>query len=265
MFFVLSKTVSILLQPSALILLIGVAGLVLLMTRWRRAGQRLTIASVVLLLIAGVLPLGGVLSHALESRFPAWEQGLGRGVPDGIVILGGGISSNLSGAHGSAIVNADAGRVIAMAHLARLYPDARIIYSGGDASLLGNRRPEAEYADGLLDGLGIARSRLTLEANSRNTAENAAFSKALAQPKAGERWLLVTSAQHMPRAIGSFRRAGFPVEAHPVAWRTEKTYRVWPSLSVGENLARLDSAAKEWVGLIAYSITDRTSALFPAP
>ena len=137
MFFVLSKTVTVFLVPSNLILFVGLAGLVLMATRWRRAGTRLTIASIVLLLIAGATPLGTLLTRSLESRFPPWEKtdGPARGAPDGIVVLGGGISSGLSRQIGTAIVSADGGRVIALAHLARLYPKARIIYSGGDASL----------------------------------------------------------------------------------------------------------------------------------
>ena len=58
------------------------------------------------------------------------------------------------------------------------------------------------------------------EDKSRNTVENALFARQIAMPKPGDRWLLVTSAYHMPRAIGVFRHAGFPVEAYPVDWRT---------------------------------------------
>ena len=118
------------------------------------------------------------------------------------------------------MVNGHAGRIIALAKLARAFPNARIIYSSGDASLLADMPDEARFLPPLLDDFGIARERVTLEARSRNTAENAAFSKEIAQPKPGERWLLVTSAEHMPRAIGCFRQAGFPVEAYPVAWHT---------------------------------------------
>ena len=55
-----------------------------------------------------------------------------------------------------------------------------------------------------------------LEDQSRNTRENAIFTRRLVDPKPGERWLLVTSAWHMPRAIGVFRKAGFEIEAFPV-------------------------------------------------
>lgn len=267
MFFILSKTVTVLLQPSNLILLIGIGGLALMLMGWRRGGTRLVVTSVVLLFIAGLLPLGPYLTHALERRFPPWEQdgGMSRGAPTGIIVLGGVISPLLSRQTGLVSVNGDAGRVIALAHLARAFPEARIIYSGGDASLFGNKRPETDFVGPLLDDFGLARSRVELETRSRNTAENAAFSREIAQPKPGERWLLVTSAQHMPRAVGAFRAAGFPVEAYPVAFQVERHLRLRPGFTVGNNLARFDRAANEWVGLIAYWATGRSSALLPAP
>lgn len=267
MFFILSKTVTVLLQPSNLILLIGVAGLALMLMGWRRGGTRLVVTSVILLFIAGLLPLGPYLTHALERRFPLWEQtdGPSRGAPAGIVVLGGAISPLLSRQTGLTAVNGDAGRVIALAHLARIFPDARIIYSGGDASLFGNKHPETDHVGPLLDDFGLARSRVELETRSRNTAENAVFSKEMAQPKPGERWLVVTSAQHMPRAVGAFRAVGFPVEAYPVAFQVERHLRLRPGFTVGNNLARLDRAVNEWVGLAAYWATGRSSALLPAP
>jgi uncharacterized SAM-binding protein YcdF (DUF218 family) len=267
MFFILSKTVTVLLLPSSIILLVGLIGMALMATGRRRAGIRFMLASIVLLLIGGVSPLGAYLTHVLEARFPQWEKtgGPARGAPDGIVVLGGGISSVLSRQIGSGVVSADGGRIVALAHLARLYPEARIIYSGGDASLAGNKPPETDYVGSLLDDFGLARTRVALETRSRNTAENAAFASEIARPKPGERWLLVTSAQHMPRAVGSFRAVGFDVEAYPAAWRTDPRLSLWPSLAVGHNLDRLDSAAREWLGLVVYRLSGRTSALFPAP
>lgn len=263
MFFILSKTVAVVLQPSNLIVIIIVAGLLLMATGWRRAGRRLAIVGGVLLAMAGFLPLGAMLDHVLENRFPPWSAA--RGAPDGIVVLGGAISPELSRIFGWPVVNADAGRVFAIARLARAYPEARIIYSGGDASLGGNKTAEADYLLPLLDSLGIARDRVMLEARSRNTAENAAFSKAIAQPKPGERWLLVTSAQHMPRAVGCFRRVGFAVEAYPVAWHSGPKTGYRPSFQFGSNLARLDNAANAWIGLFAYWLTGRTSQFLPSP
>lgn len=263
MFFILSKTAALLLLPSNLIVLIGLFGLLLMATRLRHAGLRLAMASLFLLAVAGLFPLAAVLGHALESRFPPWDPV--RGAPDGIVVLGGAISPELSQQHGEPVTGDDADRILVIAKLARAFPNARIIYSGGDASLSGDIMAEALFLIPLLDSFGIARERVTLESRSRNTAENAVFSKEIAAPKPGERWLLVTSAQHMPRAVGCFRRAGFPVEAYPVAWHTGLKVDHRPILNIGGNLARLDSVTKEWIGLFVYWLTGRTSEFLPAP
>jgi uncharacterized SAM-binding protein YcdF (DUF218 family) len=88
----------------------------------------------------------------------------------------------------------------------------------------------------------------------------------LIKPRPGERWLLITSAYHMPRAVGCFRRAGLSVEAYPVDWRTGgRRGLTTPSGSVAGGLDRADVAVREWLGLVAYWITGRTSDLFPAP
>jgi uncharacterized SAM-binding protein YcdF (DUF218 family) len=94
MFFIVSKTLGFFTSPSNLILCLGLAGLLLGLTRWRRIGRGLTAASFVLLVVAGLSPLGNWLIVPLEDRFPAWDAG--RGAPDGIVVLGGAIGPELS-------------------------------------------------------------------------------------------------------------------------------------------------------------------------
>jgi uncharacterized SAM-binding protein YcdF (DUF218 family) len=265
MFFVLSKTVALLLVPSNLLLLVGLTGLLLLRTRWRQAGRRLSLTSLVLALVIGFLPVGGMLSYILENRFPVWDPS--RGAPDGIIILGGAIDPVVSRVRGQTVLGDAAERVTVIAKLARDYPAARIVFTSGDASLIGDMPKEADALQPLLDTFGVPRGRVALERNSRNTAENAAFTKAMVTPKSGERWLLVTSAQHMPRAIGCFRKVGFPVEAYPVDWHTMPRWR-WRAMEpapFGQSLAATDGAVREWLGLVVYWLTGRTSALFPAP
>jgi uncharacterized SAM-binding protein YcdF (DUF218 family) len=263
MFFILSKTFSFLTLPSNVLMTLGLMGVVLMATRFKRAGGRLVIASLVLLALAGFSPLGRVLTSALESRFPPWDPS--RGPPDGIVVLGGTIAPELSRDYRDTVILSDAGRIIAIAKLARAYPNARMVYSGGDASLFANGLPEANYLYPVLDSFGVPRDRVMLESQSRNTEENAVFTKNLVKPKPGERWLLVTSAQHMPRAVGCFRLAGFDVEAYPVAWHTGKTGNLTPRGELGDGLLRLDYAVHEWIGLVTYWLTGRISELLPGP
>jgi uncharacterized SAM-binding protein YcdF (DUF218 family) len=153
-----------------------------------------------------------------------------------------------------------------MLELARRFPEAKIVFSGGSGSLMRGDEPEAPIAGALLESFGTGRERIVLEGDSRSTAENAAFARKLVAPKPGERWLLVTSSFHMPRSVGVFRAVGFEVEAYPVDWRTRGWIdaATWTGkLSAG--LARTDVAVHEWIGLVGYWLSGKSSALLPKP
>ncbi len=210
MFFIISKILGFFAIPSNLVVSIGLLGVFLMPTRFARLGSRLAVASLVTLAILGLSPVGNALIIPLEQRFPPWDAA--RGAPDGVIVLGGAIAPDISGARNDIALNESA-----------------------------------------------------LEDRSRNTAENAIFAKKMAAPQRGERWLLVTSAYHLPRAIGAFRKAGFPVEPYPVDWRTrgsEDLLRPFPT--VGDGLRRTDTAVREWVGLAVYWLSGRSSEFLPA-
>jgi uncharacterized SAM-binding protein YcdF (DUF218 family) len=263
MFFAISKILGFFALPSNAMVIAGLVGLVLMRRkRTARAGRRMVAAAFVLLLAFGLLPSGRLLMVPLEERFPPWD--VAHGTPDGIVVLGGVIEPEVADRPDSGL-NEAAERITAVAGLARRFPAAKILFSGGDI-LLRPGRSEAQAAAALFESFGIPANRLMLEDRARTTAENAAFSRLLAMPKPGERWLLVTSAWHMPRAVGAFRKAGFPVEAYPVDYRTPKTAGWWvPFGSIANGLRRTDTAMREWFGLVMYWLAGRSSALFPAP
>jgi uncharacterized SAM-binding protein YcdF (DUF218 family) len=261
--YVLSTLFGFFAIPSNLIIGLGIVGSLLLRTRMARVGWWLMIGSLVLLAIVGLTPLGNVLTLPLEQRFPAWDGS--RGAPDGIIVLGGAVTADVAAARNDVALNEAAERMTAAVELARRYPNARIIFSGGDRGLA-YRGNESDVALRLFERLGVAPGRVVTEDKSRNTVENAVFTKQIAMPKPGERWLLVTSAYHLPRAVGVFRKAGFAVEAYPVDWRTrgpEDVFRPFPT--VGDGLRRTDTAVREWVGLVAYWLAGDTSELFPGP
>lgn len=264
MSYLATRLFGFLVTPSNLIATICLLGLLLTLVRWRKAGARISAAGIALLLVCGFSPLGNWLLLPLSERFPAWHDD-GR-APDGIVVLGGAISPDLTAERGTAELNASAERMTAAAELARRFPNAKIVLSGGNANVFHPLSTEAEVGRVLLENLGVAADRIVREDRSRNTYENAIFTRDVVKPKPGERWLLVTSAYHMPRAIGVFRAANFPVEAYPIDWRTsgwKEAERPFLKLSAG--LARLDTAAHEWVGLIGYRLAGRTDEWFPAP
>jgi uncharacterized SAM-binding protein YcdF (DUF218 family) len=264
LFFALSKTVGYLLLPSNFLIGLGLLGALLLLTRFARAGRRLMAISLVLLAICAFSPLANFLLYPLEQRFPKWDSS--RGDPDGIIVLGGPLDADMSAAHGVPVIAGAADRLISAAALAQRYPNARIIYTGGSPNLLHNDAKEADYATALFQGLGIAKSRLTMERQARNTKENAEFSRDIAKPKRGERWLLVTSAYHMPRSVGLFRQAGFAVEAYPVDWKVGTREDLLRYFIVANNgLELVDIGVREWLGLIAYRLAGSIDALLPGP
>jgi uncharacterized SAM-binding protein YcdF (DUF218 family) len=263
-FFLLSKTLGTMLLPVNFLIGAGVLGAILLVTRYAVLGRKLLATSAVLLALCGFSPVGKLLILPLEQRFPPWDPS--RGAPDGIVVLGGGIEPDLSAAHGRPILDHSGDRLVAAAELARQYPNVRIVYSGGNANLVGDdSAKEADYALSMLESLGVAKARLTAERLSRNTVENAEFVKTVANPKEGERWLLVTSAFHMPRSIGLFRRAGFKVEAYPVDWRASPSQALSFSSVAMNGLERTEVAMREWIGLAAYRLTGKTDDFLPGP
>jgi uncharacterized SAM-binding protein YcdF (DUF218 family) len=186
-----------------------------------RAVYLATIIAPAVWLAAG-LDIPAMLVAPLERRFERAEILDAEGLK-GIIALGGGEERMR-----------EAGR------LARRYPHLRVFISGDASDVL-------EWLGGDIDP-----ARVVIETQSRNTYQNAVLSKAALRPKPGERWLLVTSASHMPRAMGTFRQNSFPVEP-------------WPVYDQGGGHPAYEIAGREWLGLIAYRLLGRSSALFPAP
>jgi uncharacterized SAM-binding protein YcdF (DUF218 family) len=264
MFFVLSKVLGFFAVPSNVLVLLAIAGIGLLIAGWRRSGLWLTACSVALIALLGLSPLPTMLLLPLTERFPVWDAA--RGAPDGIVVLGGAIDADTSRARDTIELDSAGERVVAMLLLARKFPSTRIVFSGGSGNLIGEAEPEAPYAKKLLDGVGLSGDRFIFEDASRTTWENAIYTRDLVKPKPGERWLLVTSASHMPRSIGTFRKVGFEVEAFPVDWQTSgwgDAMQFFRRLSTG--LGRADTAVREWSGLAVYWLSGRSSELFPGP
>jgi len=260
--FVAGKLAWILLKPSNLLPLILVLGLVLRLFRRRRTGRALIAFSLAAFLAAAVLPLGAWLISPLENRFPPPE------LParvDGIVVLGGAIEPGLSGDRKAIALNGNAERLVAFAALARRYPEAKLVFAGGSGNWREPDQREGDWLGPFLDAAGIARARVAVERESRNTDDNARMSKALAKPRAGEAWVLVTSARHMPRAVGIFRKHAWPVIPYPADYLTTREVGWSFGFNVADGLAALDAAAYEWLGLAYYRLSGRIDDWFPRP
>ncbi len=251
------------LKPSVLIFTALLIGIVLLWRGRLSAGRRWVTGGVAALAICGFSPLSDLLIGNLEDRFP--RPDLAGATVDGIIVLGGAEDSLIGSARNVIFVKGAAERYIEAAILAHRFPKARIVLSGGPDTLV-HTDAEAVAAGRMLEALGIARDRMTIEGKSLTTWENAMLSVPLIERKPGERWLLVTAGWHMPRSIGAFRKAGMDLEAFPVDYRTTGRGTIWRfHTSFTDGLRNFDNVVREYPGLLVYWLTGRSSALFPSP
>lgn len=231
---------------------------------WWRATRRVGImlGSAMLLTVGaiGLLPLHDWLMRPLEEYFPVPD------LPDqvdGVIVLGGAERPHIMAARGWPELNSNADRLIGFVALARQYPAAKLVFSGGAAIPRGDGElTEADVAAAVFAKLGLDPQRVIYEKASRNTAENARLSYALAQPQPGETWILVSSARHLPRAANTFVAVGWPVVPYPVDFLTGDPSEF--EFSPLRRLAGLNFVAKEMLGLLWYRLQGRTSQLLPA-
>lgn len=263
MFFYASKIVWLVLQPINLIGILVFLGIACAFLRLRRLGLFLSASALLVLAVGAWTSTGALLLHPLEDHFSRPNP-----PPDnvaGIVVLGGGFEGSVNLARGGYDLNASGDRLVEAAVLARRYPQARVVVTGGNGSLVLEGEGDGDTAPRLLTALGVAHERLVLENQSRNTHENALFTRRMVEPQAGETWLLVTSAFHMPRSVGLFRKAGFDVVPWPVDYRTAGNEVLGPAQdNVSDSLQNLTIAIREWLGLFAYRLTGRIDTIFPA-
>ena len=259
--FIVGKIFLILAMPGNFLTLMLALGVARLSLSHRRRGFELIVIATAGLLALMVFPVGEWLLLPLEDRFP-----LPVSLPPqitGLIVLGGSVDESVSEARGQTTVDQAAERLTEALALAHRYPSARIVLSGGHRFLFTSPPTEASIMERFLADHGIDRARLTLEDRSRTTYENAMLSYETVQPKTGETWLLVTTASHMPRAVGSFRHAGWVVTPYPVGYRTTGHFSVLSDISLSYQLILATVAMREWAGLLAYWIIGRTSELLP--
>ena len=259
MLYAFSKIVEYVIEPSNLLVLVLAAGALLLAIGRRRSGGWLVGLATAAMVGLIIFPIGQWVIAPLEDRFP--PETLPPRI-DGIVLLGGAVRMAVSLAHGQPALNEMATRITETLALSRRYPDVPVVISGGDAALISRGTSEAEITRGLLLSLGLDPRRIVLEDRSRNTYENAVDSKAVAKPVPGQVWVLVTSANHMPRAMGCFRAVGWDMVPDPVDYETSGA---WFGFFFDHDALTLETAMHEWLGLVAYRLLGRTDALFPAP
>jgi len=264
MFFFVSKIFEFFLGPSHVALFCLFLGAALSFSRFAAWGRRLTLLAAVLLGLIAFGPLANMLAAPLEARFPPPPADLE--APDGIVVLGGSVDEDLSARTGRLVFTESAQRLTAPLELRRRFPKAKLVFTGGSGLFAASGATEAQVVRNYWREIGLDDGNVIYEDRSRNTIENALFTKELVKPLPGERWLLVTSATHMPRSMGLFRKIGFPVAAYPVDYQTTGDFwRLRMPHSAATGLRVVDLAMHEWWGLLASRLTGKTDEIFPAP
>jgi uncharacterized SAM-binding protein YcdF (DUF218 family) len=259
----LTRVFWLLVQPLSLILIFTLLGLLL---RWfgrRRLGGTLLVLGVLLLVASSYTTLGYLLIMPLEQRFerPAEPVRI-----DGIVVLGGGMDGEVNTVRKAWELNRSGDRYVEAVRLALRHPEAKVVIAAGPGALATDQEPEAYSAQRMFADFGVDPGRLIIDDQSRNTEENAQFAKQLAGAAPGQTWLLVTSAFHMPRSVGLFRVAEFPIVPWPADYLASgaEGFRIKPD-QPSENVAVFTLALREWTGLLGYRLTGRIDDLVPGP
>ncbi|HEY0303232.1 MAG TPA: YdcF family protein, partial [Rhizomicrobium sp.] len=250
----ISVLISRLLDPVSIAIAVLVAALAAEHFGRRALGRGLVIATALGLAAFWLLPLDVLVVKPLEDRYPPAH------LParvDGIVVLSGGLRPSIVFSRDAISYNATLPRIAAGAELARRFPRARLIFSGASSNRPRAQAIEFAAAERLFRAFGVAPGRTIYERRSLNTWENLGFTRQLVRPKPRETWVLVTSALHMPRAMGVARRLGWPMLPWPSDYESAGRLELQPGALASRRLMTTAHALREWVGLLAYRLEDR--------
>lgn len=238
------------LSPLTCALLLAVA----LAWAWRRLPRWGRVAGLVveIVLLFFMAPVGAnVLVWSVESRVPP-IQSCAVPTPTTIVLLDGGTDRRpLSSSDFASLSEPSLHRLFAAVALWRRSPGAHLVISGGGSGV-----PDSVLLRGLAVRLGVPADVIEIEDRSRTTWENAMYTSRLS-PAVPKRIWLVTSALHMPRALGAFRAWGF----EPCAYPGSSLYTPF-SASIGyfmpqsSSLAKAEAAIHEIIGSAVYRVLE---------
>ena len=261
-FFYLSKNLWTVTSPDSLFIILLTLSLFLFLFRQTKKATLLLGLLTFCTLFLSFFSVGDWMLYPLESRFQH-NPDLPEQV-DGIIVLGGSIIPDLSVEWQQLETNQFHERLSSFIQLSQLYPEARLVFSGGNASTDKDRPTEAQIAETYFLKSGISPERLLIEKKARNTAENVSYSRQLVSPQSNETWLMITTAYHMPRAMGVFCKHNWKVIPYPVDHKTLPSKLYQSEFSLIGHANHLVLASHEWLGLLAYYLSGKTHQLFPA-
>jgi uncharacterized SAM-binding protein YcdF (DUF218 family) len=253
--FFVSKLLAISTQPLTWVIVLLSASLM----AWRKPalGRALTATALALLLVMGWQPLPEWLIRQLESQYTEMPPDADLKGYVGAIVLGGASEAGyITQAHTQPLLNHAAERMTAPITMLRRNPHLRIVFTGGEGALFAQGTAEAQRARTFFESVGLPAEHLQYESASRTTHENAVLTAQLPGMDVTQRWLLVTSAWHMPRSMGTFRKAGWNVTAYPVDFRTGNE-TPWHMYSLADGTRNWQLALHELLGWAAYKLTGK--------
>lgn len=260
LFFIASKVLWGIAQPLNLLAGLAIIGTLLLLTGHVKSGMFLAALSAAFILVLGIFPVGERLCAVLENRFadiplPAHA--------DGIIVLGGTLQTleDLRKAE-SGLGAPRLRKALVMMHR---FQNAQVYFSGFSSKIFSKEPSEYELAKQFFTSSGADLSRIRYEKRARNTYQNGIYLKSLVKPQSKQVWLLITSAAHMPRSVGVFRKIGWDVVPVPAGFTTTDQHSFSPQRFSFAGITKLNDAVREYTGLLVYYLSDKTSALFPTP
>lgn len=222
-----------------------------------RTTRMALVAASLLLLGLGWQPLPEALLRPLEQRYPELPPDAPTQGYVGVIVLGGATSAAyLAAEHTQPLLNDAAERMTAAVALHRLNPQLQVVFTGGEGAAFTNGPSEAERAHRFFATMGLPVDSALYEDRSRNTFENAVLTAQLARIDKKQAWLLLTSAWHMPRAMGVFQAQGWNVTAYPVDYRTASA-TPWTAYSLLEGIGLWQLALHEYAGIVSYHLLGR--------
>ena len=254
MFFFAAKTLSFIEQPLnfvAILLLVSI----MFWRRRPRLARRAAVAGVLLFFAIGITAAPRSVLRALEDTYAPTD--VSREPLVGAIILAGAEDAGVKAVErGQVLVNGGAERLITAARLISHYPNFVVVHTGFSGRLANAGMTESEMARRFFEELGVDLSRVIFEDRARNTYENALFTRQLPGIDSSRRWLLVTSARHMPRSMAVFEKLGWNVAPMPVDYQTGRTIPLW-HYSITRGAGDWQTAMHEILGLVAYWATGR--------
>jgi len=246
MFFILSKTISYLLMPATLIGLVWLAYFIFRKWRFRKY---LAILGFTLFIIFTNDFLANSFLKAWQAESANLEQLKNQEFTYGVLLTG--MTNTLKEPRDRVYFNQNADRLLQSMMLFEQGIIDTLYISGGGATALRKDLQESQVLFSYLKSIDFLIEKVIIEDQSRNTVESARFASDFIASQ--DEILLITSASHMPRAMGCFKKEGFSVTAYPTVFLTNDGM-ISPSMFLPsqEALMKWHVLFKEWMGYSAY-------------